>query len=39
LFIDDRESNCAGAQAVGMPSILFRDVASLRNELMTRGIL
>jgi HAD superfamily hydrolase (TIGR01509 family) len=39
LFIDDRASNCAAAEAVGMPSIVFRGAPSLRAELVRRGVL
>lgn len=33
LFIDDRAVNCRGAEAVGIPSLLFTDAASLRRGL------
>ena len=39
IFIDDREKNCHAAEAVGMPSIVFRDATSLRAELGARGIV
>ena len=39
LFIDDRAVNCDAADAVGMPSILFSDAASLRTELVRRDVL
>ena len=39
LFVDDREKNCAAARAVGMPALRFRDAASLRADLVERGIL
>jgi FMN hydrolase / 5-amino-6-(5-phospho-D-ribitylamino)uracil phosphatase len=40
LFIDDRETNCAGARGVGMRAIHFRgDVAELRRELEAAGAL
>jgi HAD superfamily hydrolase (TIGR01509 family) len=39
LFIDDRAVNCKSAEAVGMPSVLFSDAASLRRELACRGVL
>lgn len=34
VFIDDREVNCAGAEAVGIRSLRFRDGAALRAELL-----
>lgn len=33
IFIDDRETNVAGAKAVGMQAILYTDIALLRKEL------
>ncbi len=39
LFIDDREKNALGAEAIGMPSIVFRGAAPLREELFRRGVL
>ena len=39
LFVDDREANCAGAEAVGMSAILFRGAEDLRERLSARGIL
>lgn len=40
LFIDDVESNCAAARAVGMPAIHFRgDVAALRRALEQSAVL
>lgn len=39
LFIDDRRSNCRGAEAVGMPAIQRTDTPSLRRELVARGII
>ena len=39
LFVDDRPENCTGAEAAGMPAILFEGAASLRQALTTRGIL
>jgi putative hydrolase of the HAD superfamily len=39
LFIDDRAENVAGAVAVGMKTILFRNADSLRQELVTWGVL
>lgn len=38
LFVDDRKKNCAGAEAVGMPAVLFESAAQLRAELAARGI-
>lgn len=39
LFVDDREKNCAGARAVGMPAIRFESADQLRHELSVRGLL
>jgi putative hydrolase of the HAD superfamily len=39
FFVDDRPENVAGALAAGMDVVLFTDVAALRAELATRGIL
>jgi HAD superfamily hydrolase (TIGR01509 family) len=39
LLIDDSMENCAGAHAVGMPAIPFREATALRRELLQRGIL
>ncbi len=39
LLIDDSLENCAGAQAVGMPAIPFREAVALRCEFIQRGIL
>ena len=39
LFVDDRESNCAAARAVGMGAIRFRGAPALRAELAARGLL
>jgi HAD superfamily hydrolase (TIGR01509 family) len=39
LFVDDRESNCAGARAVGMGAIRFEGVDALRRSLVERGIM
>ena len=33
LFVDDREENCQGARAVGMPAIRFEDAPSLTTAL------
>jgi FMN phosphatase YigB (HAD superfamily) len=38
LFIDDRKSNCAAAEAVGMPSLVFTDAVALRAQLGERKI-
>lgn len=38
LLVDDREANCDGARAVGMPSVLFEDAAALRRELTARAL-
>jgi len=39
LFIDDREDNCAGAAAVGMPAIRYISTPQLRTELVRYGVL
>lgn len=39
VFIDDKPSNVAGAQAVGIEGIVFRSPAQLRDELVQRGLL
>ena len=39
LFVDDREKNCAGARAVGMPAHRFDGAEGLRAELRRRGLL
>ena len=33
LFIDDKEANCAGAEEVGIRSILFRDTERLKKDI------
>lgn len=38
LFIDDREENVEGARRVGMRALLFRDVATLRDDLEQTGL-
>ncbi|HKT75289.1 MAG TPA: HAD family phosphatase [Sphingobium sp.] len=39
LFVDDREDNVAAAQALGIAGHLFRDAATLRRDLVARGLL
>ena len=39
LFIDDREENAVGAEAVGMKAIQFQGAAALRRELGNLGVL
>lgn len=39
LFIDDREENTVGAEAVGMKAIQFQGAAALRRELGNLGVL
>jgi HAD superfamily hydrolase (TIGR01509 family) len=40
LFVDDRETNCAGARAVGMRTLHFRgDADALGAELRAHGLL
>ena len=38
LFIDDSAANVAGAQAIGMDAILFRDPGDLVRDLRDRGL-
>jgi putative hydrolase of the HAD superfamily len=38
LFIDDLPENVEGAEAVGMPGVVFRDVPRLLDALRARGI-
>ena len=37
VFIDDRQANCAGAAAAGMPSILFEDGVTTATALSALG--
>ena len=37
VFVDDREKNCEGARAVGMPAIHFESAEQLRRELIALG--
>lgn len=39
LFVDDRRSNVAAAEALGMPALRFTDAATLRADLAARGLL
>jgi HAD superfamily hydrolase (TIGR01509 family) len=40
LFIDDRQTNCSAAEALGMSAILFKgDVVALRAQLTRHGLL
>ena len=39
LVIDDREDNCQAAREEGMDAIRFTDAATLRRELVGRGVL
>jgi HAD superfamily hydrolase (TIGR01509 family) len=39
LFIDDRPENIAGAEAVGLPGLLFTDAKALREDLQRLGVL
>ena len=39
LFVDDRERNCEGARAVGMPAVRFESAGQLRRELVACGLL
>lgn len=38
LFVDDREKNCRGAEAVGMPAVCFENAEQLGAELRARGL-
>lgn len=38
VFVDDREVNCAAAEAVGMTAIRFTDAARLRGDLARLGL-
>ena len=39
LFVDDLPENVAGAQAAGLPAVLFTGAAALAGELRNRGVL
>lgn len=39
LFVDDRKTNTSAAEAVGMPSIVFRGAPGLRSDLVSHGVL
>jgi len=39
LFVDDREDNVAGAEAVGIAGLLFTDAPTLRADLVRFGLL
>ncbi|MEO1065806.1 MAG: HAD family phosphatase [Pseudomonadota bacterium] len=39
LFIDDSTANVAGAKAVGLDALMFKDPTSLASELVERGLL
>ena len=39
VFIDDNEANVAGAQALGIRSVLFTEEADARRELVDAGLL
>lgn len=38
LFVDDRPVNIQGAQAAGIPSILFKGAQHLEEQLRTQGL-
>ena len=39
LFTDDKPDNVAAAAGLGVPATVFRHGASLRSELVSRGVL
>ena len=39
LFVDDRESNCEAARAVGMRAVRFEGAGELRDALVREGVL
>jgi HAD superfamily hydrolase (TIGR01509 family) len=39
LFVDDRDDNCAGAEAVGLRAHRFTDAGDLRRRLVAEGVL
>ena len=39
VFVDDREDNIAGAEAVGIPGLLFTDAVTLRRDLVRLRLL
>ncbi len=39
VFVDDRETNCAAARAVGMAAVRFTSAPELRSELVGLGVL
>lgn len=39
LFVDDRLENCEGAEAVGMPALVFESAPRLRDALQRQGVL
>ena len=39
VFVDDRDDNVAGAEAVGMKALLFTDAATLRTQLVELELL
>ena len=39
VFVDDRDDNVAGAEAVGMKALLFTDAATLRTQLIELELL
>ena len=38
VFIDDNAANVAGAEAIGLPAILFTDAETLRGKLRMMGL-
>jgi putative hydrolase of the HAD superfamily len=38
LFVDDRPVNTQGAEAAGIPSILFKGAQDLEEQLRSRGL-
>lgn len=39
IFIDDNHKNVVGAEAVGLPAILFENATQVRSDLQKRGVM